>query len=57
MFRLVTPVIFPPGRLMLATSPSATGSGLNSKMIGIVPVAAFAARAEGVPPPATMTAT
>src|SRR5215471_9500344 len=54
--KLVTPVAFPPGRLRLATSPSATGSDAVEKMIGIVVVAALAASADGVPA-AAITAT
>src|SRR5215510_8707327 len=41
--------LLPPGRLRLATSPSATGLDAVEKMIGIVVVAAFAASADGVP--------
>src|SRR5262245_34105831 len=44
----VTPVMLPPGRLRLDTSPSRTGSMLISKTIGILAVAAFAASAAGV---------
>src|SRR5262245_27452633 len=47
--RVATPVRLPPGRLRLATSPSATGSPAVTKTIGIVVVAAFAANAWGVP--------
>ena len=43
-----TPVIFAPGRLMLATSPSLTGSLPVVKTIGIVAPAVFAASAERV---------
>src|SRR5260221_658623 len=42
-FTEVTPVILPPGRLRLATSPSWTGSSAIWKTIGIVVVAAKAA--------------
>src|SRR6266567_746237 len=56
MFKLVTPVRFPPGRCRLATSPSWTGSVAVSKTIGIIAVAAFAATVEGVPD-ATITVT
>ena len=40
----LTPVTLPPGRLRLATRPSLTGSPPRAKTIGIVAVAAFAAR-------------
>jgi hypothetical protein len=53
----VTPVMLPPGLLRLATSPSETGSLPTAKTIGIVVVADFAARAEGVPPSAAITVT
>ena len=56
MFKLVTPVRFPPGRFRLATRPSVTGSVAVSNTIGIVAVAAFAANDEGLPP-AAITAT
>jgi hypothetical protein len=46
--RLVEPVLWPPGRLRLSTSPSCTGSLLTLKTIGIVVVAAFAATVEDV---------
>ena len=36
----------PPGRLRLVTSPSRTGSPPDSKTIGMVEVAAFAASAQ-----------
>jgi hypothetical protein len=49
-------VTLPLGRLMLATRPISTGSAAVEKMIGIVMLPVFAARAEG-PPPATITAT
>src|SRR5262249_14341782 len=42
------PVIFPPGWLRLATMPAFTGSVPAEKTIGIVVVAAFAARADAV---------
>jgi hypothetical protein len=45
------PVMLPPGRAMLATSPSATGSALPVMTIGIVLVACSAALS-GAPPPA-----
>ena len=44
----MTPVTFPPGRARLATSPSFTGYALPAITIGIVDVAALAARAAGV---------
>src|SRR5204862_7972770 len=44
----VTPVRLPPGRARLATRPSATGSPQPVKTIGIVEVAAFAARDCGI---------
>jgi len=53
----VAPVIFPPGRLKLATKPIATGSEAFMKTIGIVTVADFAAKAEAGLPPAAMTET
>jgi hypothetical protein len=53
--RMLTPVTLPPGRLMLATSPTSTGSNPATKAIGIVAVASFAACAAR--PFATITAT
>jgi len=53
----VTPVMFPPGRARLATRPAATGSPEVTNTIGMVVVAAFAARAGGVPANAAITAT
>ena len=47
----------PPGRARLATRPSWTGSSATAKTMGIVVVAALAAKAEGVPPVTAMTAT
>ena len=55
-FRLVTPVMLPPGCARLATRPTPTGSVPISKTIGIVCVAALAACEAGVPA-ATMTVT
>src|SRR5215813_15396318 len=52
-----TPVILPPGRLRLATRPTLTGSLPETKTIGIVAVAAFAACAAGSPLAVTMTVT
>jgi hypothetical protein len=45
---MVAPVTLPPGRFRLVTNPICTGSAIVVKTIGIVPVAAFAARAAGV---------
>ena len=53
----VTPVTLPPGRLRLSTSPNITGSLPMTKTIGMVEVAALAARIVGVPAVATMTDT
>jgi hypothetical protein len=55
-FRLLTPVTLPPGRLRLATMSALIGSEPVSNTIGIVAVAALAARAAGVAP-AMITAT
>src|SRR5262249_26847237 len=44
------PVALPPGRLMLVTSPSVTGSSPALKTIGMLDVAALAARPERWPP-------
>src|SRR6516225_9636471 len=55
--KLITPVMFPPGRLRLATRPAWTGSPPLTNTIGIVVVAALAASAEVSPPLVTMTAT
>src|SRR4029453_17998894 len=55
--RRVGPVMFPPGRARLATSPAATGSAGPERTIGIALVARWAACAGGTPPCATMTAT
>src|SRR5437016_12200984 len=44
----VVPVMLPPGRFKLATSPSATGSPAMKNTIGIDVVAALSANAEGV---------
>jgi hypothetical protein len=51
------PVTFPPGRLMLSTSPILTGSPSITKTMGILFVAAFAARADCSPPMVTIPAT
>ena len=45
--KLLMPVTFPAGRLRLATKPTLTGSSPMTKTIGIVSVAALAARAPG----------
>jgi len=52
----VTPVAFPLGRLRLVTRPNGTGSDPTVNTIGIVVVAACAARAEAMSPVAAMTA-
>src|SRR5262245_28013893 len=52
----LTPVRLPPGRARLVTRPSLTGSSATTKTIGIVAVAALAAKVEGKPPVA-ITAT
>src|SRR2546427_7256360 len=52
----VSPVIFPPGRAMLATNPALTGSAIVGMTIGIVPVARWAAYPAGLFA-ATMTST
>ena len=46
--RKLTPVILPPGRARLVTSPILIGSAPTEKTMGIVVVAALAARAEAV---------
>ena len=43
------PVMFPPGRAMLATNPVATASPTSVMTIGIVVVACLTARLPGVP--------
>jgi hypothetical protein len=53
----VYPVMLPPGRLRLAARPSWTGSKPTPNTIGMLAVAARAARAAGVLPGAAMTAT
>jgi hypothetical protein len=45
---LATPVTLPPGRLRLCTSPVSSGAPAGAMMIGMVVVAAIAARTEGV---------
>jgi len=47
VFKLLAPVMLPPGRFRLATTPNSTGSLPIEKTIGIVVVAAFAASAAG----------
>src|SRR5229473_2894892 len=54
--KLLIPVMFPPGRLRLATKPRSTGSPPNVETIGIVAVAALAASAAGSAPTETSTA-
>ena len=56
-FWLLIPVALPPGRLRLATSPSSTGSSAIRKKIGMVEVAALAARVAGVLDSVAMTET
>src|SRR5262245_55821226 len=51
------PVALPPGRARLVTRPSLTGSSATPKTIGIVLVAALAARAPLLKPGVAMTAT
>ena len=53
---MLTPVMFPPGRLKLLTNPSLTGSSAAEETIGMLAVAALAARA-ALLPPLTITAT
>src|SRR5262249_17479126 len=55
-WRLI-PVALPPGRLRLATRPSATGSPPTAKTIGMVAVAALAASVASVLTGVAMTAT
>ena len=54
---VLTPVALPPGRLRLATRPSATGSEAVLKTIGMLEVAALAASAPAVLSSTTITAT
>jgi hypothetical protein len=56
-FKLVTPVMLPPGRFSVCTNPVAMGSAPISNTMGIVVVTDFAASAAGAPPGATITAT
>src|SRR6516225_3510079 len=53
----LTPVALPPGCAKLSTRPRAIGSSVTRNTIGMVAVAAFAARAGAVPPVATISAT
>ena len=53
----VTPVMLPSGLARLVTRPVATGSAPLANTIEIVVVAAFAAGADAIPPPATITDT
>ena len=53
--KLLTPVTLPSGRFKLETIPDLTGSSPAVNTIGIVAVAALAAKA--VPPPDAMTVT
>jgi hypothetical protein len=53
----LTPVKLPPGRLKLVTKPNLIGSLPTAKTIGMVAVAAFAARVAGVLPGVTITVT
>src|SRR5262249_22312429 len=55
--KLETPVILPPGRGKLSTTPNWTVSPPISNTIALLEVAAFAASATGAPPGATMTST
>jgi hypothetical protein len=55
--RVFTPVMFPPGRLRLVTRPKRTGSSPTLNTMGMLAVAALAAKATPSPPPVTMTAT
>jgi hypothetical protein len=56
-FWLLIPVALPPGRLRLATNPSSTGSSAIRKKIGMIDVAALAARVAGVLDSVAMTDT
>jgi hypothetical protein len=53
---VVNPVMFPPGRARLATSPLPTGSATNVMTMGMMVVASLAAWAAGVDE-VTMTST
>ena len=55
--RKVIPVTVPPGLLRLVTRPYRTGSSATAKTIGIVEVAAFAARAAYGEPVVMITST
>ena len=49
VYRMFSPVAFPPGRARLSTSPASTASLPTSNTIGIVEVATLAALAGGGP--------
>jgi hypothetical protein len=53
---MLSPVIFPPGRARLETSPLPTGSGAAANTMGIVALAFLAAKI-ALPPGVTMTST
>ena len=55
--KTLMPVILPPGRLRLSTSPRPTGSSAAEKTIGVLEVAFFAANADGGPPAARIAVT
>ena len=57
MVTVENPVILPPGRARLLTSPSAIGLPTAPKTMGIFVVACLAARAPRVPPALMMTLT
>src|SRR5215471_3755823 len=50
LINMLTPVIFPPGRCTLVTRPTLIGSEPPTKTIGMVVVAALAAKADTSPP-------
>src|SRR6266540_315687 len=47
--KTLIPVMLPPGRERLVTRPSRTGSSPTMKTMGVVVVAALAAKVDGVP--------
>ena len=57
LVKKLTPVMVPPGRFRLATSPSSTGSLPSANTIGMAVPVALAALATLVPPTVTSTAT
>ena len=57
LFMAPTPVMLPPGRLRLATTPVWTGSAPDMNTIGIAVVAALAARVAAILPSVAMTVT